>query len=161
MRADGRGIEAYDLPHRVAAYDADMALMHPNRADMVDAALDFLPLPAEAAPSAIDLGCGTGYFTARFLRRFPSGSVIAVDGAATMIDLARARLGPSAAAVQFFVGDFRDLAGLGLVGDVDAVFSSYALHHLSRREKQAVVSQAATLLRPGGWFLNADLVVAS
>jgi hypothetical protein len=26
-----KGIMAYDLPERVASYDADMAVMHPNR----------------------------------------------------------------------------------------------------------------------------------
>ena len=32
-------IDAYDLPARVASYDADMDVMHPNRTKMVDTAL--------------------------------------------------------------------------------------------------------------------------
>jgi hypothetical protein len=40
------------------------------------------------------------------------------------------------------------------------VFSSYALHHLTRNDKQRVVSRVVALLRPGGWFINADLVIA-
>lgn len=42
----------------------------------------------------------------------------------------------------------------------DVVFSSYALHHLNGADKQSVVEQALDLLKPGGWFVNADLVVA-
>jgi tRNA (cmo5U34)-methyltransferase len=35
-----------------------------------------------------------------------------------------------------------------------------ALHHLSRPDKEALLSQVVELLRPGGWFVNADLIVA-
>jgi hypothetical protein len=35
-----------------------------------------------------------------------------------------------------------------------------ALHHLNRADKQAVIDQAIELLKPGGWFVNVDLVVS-
>jgi tRNA (cmo5U34)-methyltransferase len=156
-----RSIGAYDLPGRVASYDADMDLMHPNRPRMIQAGLDILPFPESSSLVALDLGVGTGYFTERFLRRFHNGRVVAVDGAAAMIDLARARLGMSADRADFRVGDFRQLQHLGLGGgSIDVVFSSYALHHLTRDDKQRVVSRVVALLRPGGWFINADLVIA-
>ena len=44
---------------------------------------------------------------------------------------------------------------------VDVVFSAYALHHLSRLDKETVLSQVVELLAPGGWFVNADLIVAN
>ncbi|MSQ98346.1 MAG: class I SAM-dependent methyltransferase [Xanthomonadales bacterium] len=40
----------------------------------------------------LNLGCGSGDDTFRFLREFPGASVIAVDGAARMLDHARADL---------------------------------------------------------------------
>jgi len=43
---------------------------------------------------------------------------------------------------------------------VDVVFSAYALHHLSRLDKERVLQQVVALLVPGGWFVNADLIVA-
>lgn len=45
-----RSIDAYNSRKRVAAYDADMALMHLNRSKMVEIALEVLPLslPARA-----------------------------------------------------------------------------------------------------------------
>jgi tRNA (cmo5U34)-methyltransferase len=157
----GGSIGAYDLPGRVAAYDAEMELMHPNRATMVRVALEFLPFAAESAPVAVDLGVGTGYFTQRFLQRFPRGRVVAIDGAAAMIDLAKARLANTASRVEFRVADFRDVPAVDLgTRAADVVFSSYALHHLDCDDKRGVVSAAAGLLRPGGWFLNADLVAA-
>lgn len=156
-----RSIAAYDLSHRVKTYDADMDLMHPNRSKMVDVALEVLPFPRTTALRAIDLGIGTGYFTERFLNHFPNSRVLGVDGAPAMIELAKVRLTSLASRVQFVVGDFRKLQDLAPgAGTVDVVFSAYALHHLHRVDKENVLRQVAELLVPGGWFVNADLIVA-
>jgi ubiquinone/menaquinone biosynthesis C-methylase UbiE len=156
-----RSIDAYNLGKRVAAYDADMDIMHPNRSKMVQIALEVLPFESDKGLVGLDLGIGTGYFTERFLEAFPQAKVHALDGAKTMVDLAKTRLGAQGRLVSFHVGDFRDLGRLfaGVEG-FDVVFSSYALHHLTRDEKVSVVRAAVSLLRPGGWFVNADIVVA-
>ncbi|MFN0149558.1 MAG: class I SAM-dependent methyltransferase [bacterium] len=156
-----QSIDAYDLPARVASYDADMEIMHPNRAKMVEIALDVLPFETAAPLRALDLGVGTGFFSARFMARFPAARVVAIDGARAMLDLATARFGADAARVEFAVADFRTLHDLALTPEgFDVVYSSFALHHLSRAEKTALVRNALALLRPGGWFVNADIVVA-
>jgi tRNA (cmo5U34)-methyltransferase len=156
-----QSIEAYDLPKRVESYDADMELMHPNRSKMVQIALDVLPFEKTSPIQAVDLGVGTGYFTERFLRQFPKSRVLAIDGAKSMIDLAKVRLGSLAARVDFRIGDFKNLYQLTRDAEtIDAIFTSYALHHLNRSEKEALIRQAVNLLRPGGWFLNADIVVS-
>jgi hypothetical protein len=67
----GKGIDGYDLPQRVADYDAEMELMHPNRAKMVEVALEVLPFGVEGPLRALDLGIGTGYFTSRLLEAYP------------------------------------------------------------------------------------------
>jgi trans-aconitate methyltransferase len=156
-----RSIAAYDVSQRVKTYDADMELMHPNRSKMVQIALELLPFPKTAALRAIDLGIGTGYFTERFLNRFPNSRVLGIDGAQAMIELAKARLMSLASRVQFVIGDFRKLQELTSgAGTIDVVFSSYALHHLSRPDKETVLRRVVELLVPGGWFVNADLIVA-
>src|SRR5262249_26341047 len=97
-----RSIDAYDLPERVASYDTSMEIMHPNRAKMVQVALEVLPFSPDQPLRALDLGVGTGYFAERFLARYPRASLVGVDGAAAMIDLAKTRLGPAAASrVEF------------------------------------------------------------
>jgi ubiquinone/menaquinone biosynthesis C-methylase UbiE len=153
-------IDAYDLPERVARYDADMAVMHPNRPKMVEIALEVLPFGREEPLQALDIGVGTGYFTAKFLEAFPLASVHALDGAEAMIELAKERLGRRQQNVMFSVGDFRDLGRILAGQRFNVVLSSYSLHHLARDEKRSVVRDAVSLLRPGGWLLNADLVVA-
>ncbi len=156
-----RSIDAYNLRKRVAAYDADMEIWHPKRSKMVEIALEVLPFESDAELIGLDLGIGTGYFTERFVKAFPQAKVHAVDGAKTMIDFAKTRLGGRGRRVSYHVGNFRDLGQLiAGIGALDVVFSSYALHHLTRDEKVSVVRAAVSLLRPGGWFMNADIVVA-
>jgi len=157
-----KSIEAYDLAQRVQSYDADMELMHPNRAKMVDVALQVLPFATDMPIRAVDLGVGTGYLTQRFLDRFPNATVTAIDGARAMIDLAQIRLGESAARVKFAAGDFRELRRLaGNARNFDAAFSAYALHHLNASDKKSVLKQVVDLLRPEGWFINADIIKAN
>jgi len=156
-----KSIAAYDVSQRVKTYDADMELMHPNRSKMVQIALEVLPFPRTAALRAIDLGIGTGYFTECFLNKFPNSRVLGIDGAPAMIELAKARLKSSESRVEFVISDFRKLQDLAPdAGTADIVFSAYALHHLSRFDKEMVLTQVVELLASGGWFVNADLIVA-
>ncbi|MEW5979284.1 MAG: class I SAM-dependent methyltransferase [Acidobacteriota bacterium] len=156
-----RSIEAYDEPDRIASYDSDMEVMHPNRSRMARVALEILPFDRQQPLVALDLGSGTGYFTHRFLEEFPKGRVICVDGAQAMIDLAKVRLGTLVSRADFRLGDFRGLGDLLRPDETGFLaFSSYALHHLDPAEKRHVLERVRTFLRPGGWFLNADLIAA-
>jgi tRNA (cmo5U34)-methyltransferase len=153
-------IRAYDLPKRVASYDSDMDIMHPNRHKMADIIESVLSVGDASPRQVIDIGTGTGFLVDRLLRAFPDLCVIAIDGAQQMVDLARTRLGPLAQRVDFRIGDFRSLDVLCAgVGAVDAVVSAYALHHLSSNEKSEVLRAAHGHIKPGGWFLNADLTL--
>jgi len=154
-------IEAYDIPERIASYDADMDVMHPLRHEMIDVALQLPSFERDMSLTALDLGAGTGLFTQQLLERFPSARVIAVDGAASMVDVAAERLGDLRERVEFRVGDFRNLdALLDPKEKGQLIISSYALHHLDAAAKSAVMNRCVDFLEPGGWFLNADLVAA-
>jgi tRNA (cmo5U34)-methyltransferase len=154
-------VRAYDLPSRVAAYDSDMEIMHPLRSKMAEVLLEVLPLGSNEPLRCLDLGVGTGMLTARVLDAFPLATIVAVDGAEAMIDLCRARLGPAARRVEFLVAGFQSMPADRLPPQsMDAVFSAYALHHLTRQAKRGLIAQALRWLKPGAWFLNADLVAA-
>ena len=161
MSSPDKSITAYENASRVAAYDGNMELMHPNRQRMVEVILDVLAATGSEPGLVLDLGTGTGFLLQRLFDRFPRARMVAVDGAAPMLDLARERLGQRASRADFRVCDFRDLAPIcEAVGPVDAVVSTFALHHLSGVEKTALARTALSSLRPGGWFLSGDLVVS-
>lgn len=155
-------IKAYDLPARVAAYDADMDIMHPLRHTMMDIALEIVPLPPSQPFTALDLGTGTGVFAQRILDAYPQASVIAIDGAASMLELAAARLAAHRERMTFVEADFRDLpADVTAPGSFDLAVSAYALHHLTEAEKGTVLAEVIGALKPGCWFVNADIVAAA
>lgn len=161
MAGTNKSIAAYDDLGRVASYDADMDIMHPNRHRMVEVIVEVLAAGESAPAWVLDLGTGTGFLLQRLLARFPSVRAVAVDGARPMVDLARARLGDLAERVDFRVGDFRELAQIcSGVGSVDAVVSSFALHHLPPKAKSTLAETAFALLNPGSWLLSADLILA-
>jgi len=102
-------VDAYNVKSRVEAYDCGMDIMHPNRTKMAEIALEFMPFDGNTSLRALDLGVGAGFFTKKFLEKFPNAHVIALDGAASMIECAKSRLGDFSSAVDFVVADFRDL----------------------------------------------------
>jgi tRNA (cmo5U34)-methyltransferase len=156
-----KSLDAYNAPERVLNYDASMEIMHPNRTKMIQIALEVLPYPRDQTLHAIDLGVGSGYFTSQLLQAYPNSEVWAVDSAPAMIEFASDRLRPLLDRVHFIQGDFRDLSRLLPEGkSFHLAITSYALHHLDARDKEEVVRQTRDRLRPGGWFLNADIIVS-
>lgn len=156
-----RSVQAYDLPARVREYDADMDIMHPLRGKMVEMILAVLPFPNTEALQVLDLGVGTGMLAGRLLQSYENASVVAIDGAEAMLELAKERLGAFRERIEWIVADFRKIPAAALSPSrYDAVVSSYALHHLNADEKLAVLRQVAGVLKPGAWFFNADIVKA-
>jgi ubiquinone/menaquinone biosynthesis C-methylase UbiE len=156
---DSSSVRAYETSARVAAYDADMDLMHPNRHKMVEIIMAVLAASRPEPRLVIDLGTGTGFLLDRLLRRFPNCRAVAIDGSQQMVASAKSRLGALAERVEFVVGDLRLPETLAVEpGSADAVVSAYALHHLNLQEKAELIGRCRHLLKEGGWFLNADLV---
>ncbi|MBT8083293.1 MAG: class I SAM-dependent methyltransferase [Gammaproteobacteria bacterium] len=138
-----------------------MDIMHPLRHEMIEFALDIVPLPHAQDLKVLDLGAGTGAFSLRFLERYRNSEIVAVDGSVSMLELAKARLLEFSHRVELVMSDFRAIPATLLAPNAfDVVISSYALHHLDAHEKLSVLSSVVPAIRPGGWFLNADLVVA-
>ena len=152
-------VVAYDVKSRVARYDADMDLMHPHRRTMAAVMLEFLPLARGKAWHALDLGCGTGFLSDQLLNAYPFISVVALDGALEMIKSAKERLARHHGHVAFMVTDFRDLPKMTeTLGMFDIIVSSYGLHHLDQAEKLTTLMTCKSMLNPGGWFFNLDLI---
>lgn len=155
-----KSIKAYEAKSRVEEYDYHMEIMHPNRKKMAEISLEFIPFDGITPLQAMDLGVGTGFFCNKFLKQFPQAHVVALDGAASMVDCAKSRLGSFASSVYFVVADFREL-DKAVSGEelFDVVFSSFALHHLTAEEKVQVLKVALKKLKPGGLFFNADCII--
>ena len=108
----------------------------------------------------LDAGCGTGQVTRELLRRLPKGTVVALDGSPSMIELlerrrrtvildadmieqARVRLAEDR--VEFLVHDLLDPIPLP---PVDAILSTATFHWV--RDHDRLFANLAGVLRHGG-----------
>jgi trans-aconitate 2-methyltransferase len=107
---------------------------------LATAVLDRLDLQGDE--TVLDAGCGSGNVTRMLLERLPQGHVIAVDGALSMVEHARAALDGRATVLQ------GDLTELVLEEPVDAVFSSAVFHWIADHDR--LFERLFAALRPGG-----------
>ncbi len=115
-----------------------------------DAVLAGVPL----APGAdvLDLGCGSGDFTARLVPLVAPGRVVGVDVSPSQVAHARTHHpGP-----EFVAGRAQDVGALFAPGSFDAVVSVATLHWVPAGDQPAVLAGTARVLRSGG-VLRADL----
>ena len=105
-----------------------------------------------AVRDALELGTGTGETALRVLERHPGARWVGIDASATMLARARERL-PGA---DLRVGRLEDELP---AGPFDLAVSTLAVHHLDAEAKRDLFRRLAAVLRPGGRFVLADVVV--
>ena len=111
--------------------------------------------PVEGEPKLIvDMGCGIGQSTTALKQRFPMAQVHGIDVAAPMVRYAHARAHHMGLTVHFSqqsagATDFAD-------NSVDAILAMILFHELPRHMAEAVVAEAARILRPGGTMTIVD-----
>jgi len=109
-------------------------------------AAELLRLAREAVAGArlvLEIGCGTGYLTARLRQANPDATIVAVDLEASLLRLARERLGGDKG-VHFLAADGEAFAG----GPFDLIISNSVLQWFSR--PQETLRAYFDLLRDGG-----------
>lgn len=99
--------------------------------------------PAHDVQRLLEVGCGTGAYTALLRSRFPEAEVVALDISATMIE--QARLRPTCQDVRFEVGDITQGVAWGAF---DLITANASLHWLD--DLPVTLSLLAQALVPGG-----------
>jgi SAM-dependent methyltransferase len=131
-----------------AALGPDLIADAEVNAPMVDQALEWLIRRVPQAGLVLDVGSGPGVAACRFAQLLPGATVVAADGAAALLALARQR------AEQLGLGDrvtTREVKlpdGLADLPRADVIWVSGVAHHLP--DPAAGVRAFADLLQPGG-----------
>jgi tRNA (cmo5U34)-methyltransferase len=114
----------------------------------------------ETVKKVLDLGCGDGIVTAAIAGVDGRISATLVDGSEDMLKKAGERLS-GFNRMRYLHSSFQEmLAGDTVRGKFDFIASSLAIHHLSMNEKKALFKKIYRLLRPGGYLVNIDVVLA-
>ncbi|MFZ2384653.1 MAG: methyltransferase domain-containing protein [Candidatus Omnitrophota bacterium] len=116
-----------------------------------------LPFKNGKKLKVIDLGCGTGNITMAVKERYPDASVVCIDLAQNMLELAKVKLNKYGN-IEYWLGDIRDYDYIGKCG---AVVSSLVLHHLDKEDKRRFYRRIHSALPAGGVFYIADFVLPS
>ena len=100
----------------------------------------------ELAPDAriLDLCCGTGQSTLALRAVYPGAALVALDAAADMLQVARAR--PELAGVQFVHGDAMDPRAAGVQGWFDGILMAYGIRNVI--DADACLTAVRELLAP-------------
>ncbi|KAB2365934.1 class I SAM-dependent methyltransferase [Actinomadura montaniterrae] len=143
----------------IARWDAQQEGYVPDREERFTAMIDAVEAAAgRPDPLVLDLGCGPGSLAGRILDRIPGATVVAVDTDPLLLSLGRA-VHAGRDGISFTDLDLREpgwAARLRLPRQADAAVSTTALHWISPAGLRVVYAELATLLRPGGLFLNGD-----
>ncbi len=135
-----------------ATYDRDRMKLIPGHEAFYAAALELIPTDAL---HIVELGAGSGLFSAMLRAAFPEAHLTLIDFSENMLALAHNRLGRNSEAshITFLLADYTTEP---LPPNSDAIVSSLSIHHLEDERKHALLRPIFTALRPGGLFINAD-----
>jgi trans-aconitate methyltransferase len=142
-----------------SSYDAARRNLVPCFDAFYSSALDIIGEWAAGAstPAVLDLGAGTGLFSAMVAARLPQARIHLTDVSDAMLAGARRRFEDAPASrVSFEVSDYAE-GSLG--GPWDLVISALSIHHLTDEAKRALFARVFDSLRPGGLFVDADQVL--
>jgi tRNA threonylcarbamoyl adenosine modification protein (Sua5/YciO/YrdC/YwlC family) len=106
------------------------------------------------AERMLELGTGTGETARRLLQAHPNAFLVGIDSSAEMLAVARDSL--PADRVELRVAPIEDALP---EGPFDLVASALCVHHLGGRQKASLFERIRAVLRPGGRFVLADVVM--
>ena len=139
-------------------FDSQIIKIIPYYEQMITALIDSVQFKPFAAIRIIDLGCGTGTVAKRLGDKFPNSTIVCLDIASKMIEIAKYKMS-GRKNTEFIVGDFSKIE---FKEPFDVVVSSLALHHIQTdEEKKEFYTKIYKVLTNSGQFLNADVVLAT
>src|SRR5262247_536111 len=134
----------------------------PTRAQRFQLMCDLFPFPTDTTVTILDVGAGYGPVSKFILDQCPNATCIAQDGSEPMLQRAQQIMAGYGTRFQTHQSDLFDQNWLPRqFGPFDAAVSVSCLHNLRDFKRiSEIYGDIRTQLKPGGVFLNLDLVNA-
>ncbi len=140
------------------SYDAERPVLVPCFESFYGNAIEIVleAVGSVDKPAILDLGAGTGLFSALIAHQLPTATFHLVDLLEPMLDKARERFAAESSRFSMEAADLRQFV---TERKWNAVISGLAIHHLPDESKRRIYENIATWLEPGGVFVNAEQVL--
>jgi len=128
--------------------------------DPLQTIADAIPFSRDAAIQILDVGAGYGALTQFLLEEFPHTTALCQEGSDEMAKLGRRRMAKWQGRLDYVIADFSKPGwSRAIHGSFDAVVSTIAIHNVRVPGIiEAMYKEVFQLVKPGGCFLNLDLV---
>lgn len=136
-------------------FDSNASHYDPERRQLIPCFDDFYGMALSLvesdnpAPRILDLGAGTGLFSAMVLQKYPDAHLTLVDLSDKMMEAAQARFHQNPN-IEYIVADY---TAYDFQGPYDFVISSLSIHHLTHPLKQQLFFRIHHLLQDGAHLL--------
>lgn len=137
-------------------YDGTRRQLLPCFDDLYGTALRLLPGDLNQPLRILDIGAGTGLFSALIAARYPHAHLTLIDLAADMLAKATERLAPYGERIHIQQLDMTEIRRLG---SFDLIVSALAIHHLKDADKQQLFRDIAAMLPAGGRFIHVEQIL--
>ena len=151
-------VDIYNHDEDAATYDQDVLRSEDPIREGYNEVLDWVAQSAGITQSStvIELGSGTGNLTVRL----PAcQSLVCVDVSGEMIKIAKRKL-QGLSHISYVQADILEYFDT-YTSPFEVAISTYAVHHLTQKEKEFLFHQLARRLLPGGCALFGDLMLES
>lgn len=143
---------------RVAGYEDHMRWALPDKAFAQLYQAMASPIETTHKPlSILDLGCGTGMEIEEVFQRAPNALITGVDLSEKMLELLQEKHTGHMGQITLVADSYLTMP-LG-TETYDYIISAMAMHHLLRDPKRELYARIHAALKPGGKYIEGDLVV--
>lgn len=146
-------VENYDLI-RAKKYDEESDFDKGNRMQHCDVLKYILSYKESEVKNFLELGCGTGFYSAIFVERYPHMNGYLLDGSRDMLQVAKEKLGGKES-LHFIPVLLEDILW-GALPSMDIVYSALTIHHLTHIHKYELYNRIYEQLNVNGRFIYFD-----
>jgi SAM-dependent methyltransferase len=147
---------ATDWTRWLERWEAQQTAYMPDREQRFTVIIGAVAALCGPSPHVVDLGAGPGSLSRRILEQVPGSRVTAIDMDPVLLAIGRHALGDQGGRLEWVDADLRSRWRPAGGGPVDAAVSTTALHWLQADALAGLYRHLATVLSPGGVFVNGD-----
>ncbi len=150
--------EDFDYDSRIRSWELQQNAHIKNREARFEFMFEMVEQVCGDKPLILDIACGPGSLSGRFLGRFPEGKSVGVDYDPVLLRFARNTSLYDHSRVEFVEADLASENWTQRLprSNFNAVMSTTALHWLPQEALRKVYADIFSLLGDGGVFLNGD-----